>query len=293
MKEVNISVPKQYPLFRASSVGNLMAGTIGLTEKQTAYLAELQERDQLSAVGQAKPLTEKMKATVAELIEKRDAPAELGETAKSLVRKMWLQEEYDFREVMYSKETMKGHLCEQDSLALISEIWPEDEFRIKNTRRLEGLNLAGTPDVLLKTVETVEDAKTPWSIRTYFDVKEPPELYYAQGQVYMYLSEFTKFRLHYCLVNTPVELVAAEEARLFHKFGRSDDSDSYQEAIEQIRINHEYDHIPAELRIKTFEFDYDSAYMDELQGRIELAYKYYDTLTLNGIRSQKWNPEKS
>lgn len=280
-------IPANEVTFRSSGCGNLKTGKIGLTDKQEAYLSELQNRQQLAVTGAAKPLTANMKVTLQDLIDKRDAPPELSETAKRFVEQSWLLDVYGYRKIIATREMMKGHLCEQDSIGLVSELWESEEFRIKNTRRLYGQYFQGTPDVILKNEGIIEDVKTSWDLRTFFEVREEPELYYCQGQCYMHLFEVDSFRLHYCLVDTPDELLMKEAKSLFFKYGKDEDNPHYQEAVEQLYTNHKVSHIPAHLRIKTFEFKYDEEYVTDLIERVGYAREYYSTLTLNMKKKKK------
>lgn len=260
---------------RASAAGHLMASGTCITAKQLEKLNELQVRKD----GKGKPLTENMENELKELIAKRDAPEELGRGAKSYVEELWLETVYGYKEPVVTDVLLKGNMCEQDGIRLVSEVWPCDEFRVKCKQPFKDDFFTGNPDILLKQV--VEDIKSAWSIKTFFNVEAPDPIYYAQGQVYMHLTGRTKFRVHHCLLNTPVELVHNEQKRFFWKYGGDENNRYFQAAAEQIERNHNYWHIPANERVKTFEFDYDPAFITELQGKVKLARVYFDSLKLN------------
>lgn len=205
---------------------------------------------------------------------------ELSQTAKTYIQNVWLRENYGYDEPVVTNQMLKGHLCEQDSMGLVSKLYPSPEFRKKNKRNYINDWFTGTPDVILALDNTVEDLKTCWDLRTYFEKMEVPKLYYTQGQVYMDLTGARKFRLHYCLINTPEELILEEEKRFWFRFGCDDENKHYQQISRQLRRNHHFDHIPIEQRVKTFTFDYDEAFMAELKKRIEKARSYYATLSL-------------
>ena len=269
--------------FRASGVGALMVGGNAISDNQLGELAKLQEKEKgliLHAKTQ-KPLamTEKDKKTKADLIAKRDAPFELGETAKEFVKSVWRFNEYGYREVLATREIMKGHMCEDDALGLVTDVY--GDFRMKNKESFKNNWFTGTPDILLP--ERVEDVKTCWSLKTFMNKHSLPEIYTAQAQVYMMLTGREKFSLHYCLVDTPIELILKMERQLLHHYWGDQDSPDYLEAVEQLRDNHNYSDIASMDRIKTFNLHYDEDYIKELKFRVRVARKYYKTITLNQI----------
>ena len=284
-------VPADKVVFRSSSSGKLMQGGNEITEKQISELAELEKRRDgklLGKKGNVLGFSPTQKEKLKELEDKRDAPFELGGTAKSLVKEMWLQLNYQFYEEVYTKEMMKGHLCEQDSIGLVSRVHPEPVFRKKNSLKYNNGFVAGTPDICLTDeLDRIEDVKTPWSIKTYFAVDSYPEIYKGQGQSYMWLTGARHFKLYYCLVNTPAVLLAQEEKSLFWKFGGNENNPYFLKLSEQLHRNHTYDHIPEDQRVKVFEFGYDPEYIEKLKDRIGHAREYYSTLTLNEIMESK------
>jgi len=259
---------------RASSAGLLMPGGTGVTEKQLERIAELQLRSN----GAGRPLTDNMKSELADLIAKRDAPPELGQTGKSYIQELWLHLEYGYKEPMVTDVLLKGNMCEQDGMKLVTDVFGGNEFRAKNKRNFEDDFFMGTPDVILS--EVVEDIKNAWSLKTFANIEKPDPIYYAQGQVYMHLTGRKLFRIHHCLVNTPVELIHNEQKKFFWKYGGDENNPHFKEASEQIARNHNFDHISPYQRVKTFEFEYNPNFISELQSKVVLAREYYKTLSL-------------
>lgn len=269
-------------LIRASEAGKLMIGGNGITDAQLRKIDELETRDSESRVtGSAiKPLTDKMKQELQELHDKQSAPFELGATAKSLIRDIWLRREFGYDEPVMTPQLFKGLLCEQDSIGVVSRQLPATEFRVKNMNAYRDEYFSGNPDVILASEDTVEDVKTSWTVKTFFEATVPEE-YYGQGQVYMHLTGMKRFRLIYVLVDTPAELVLEEHKRFFFKFGADDENQHYQEAVEKLdRMHYPSRVIPEEKRIKVFSFDYDPEYIDELKKRVEYARQFYNSLSL-------------
>lgn len=259
---------------RASAAGLLMSGSAGITSKQLEKLVELQARKD----GVGRPLTANQADELADLVKKRDAPPSLSQGAKTYIEQLFLQHRYGYKEPVVTDVLLKGNMCEQDGIALVSKVVPSDEFRVKCKRYFEDEYFTGNPDILLKQI--VEDIKNAWSVKTFFYTTDLDPIYYAQGQVYMHLTGRTRFRVHHCLINTPIELIHTEQKRYFWKYGGDEKNRHFQEAAKQIERNHTFDHIPENERVKTFEFDYEPSFISELQKRVEMAREYYDTLKL-------------
>ena len=262
---------------RASEAGKLMIGGNEISAAQLKRLDELEARKNDPA---AKSLTDKMEEERLMLIARRDAPFELGATAKSLIRDIWLRREFGYDEPIMTPQLFKGLLCEQDSIGVVSRQLPATEFRVKNMNAFRDEFFTGNPDIILKSEDTVEDLKTSWTVKTFVEATVPEE-YYEQGQVYMHLTGMKHFRLIYVLVDTPAELVLEEHKRFFFKFGADDENPHYIEACEKLdRMHYPSRFIPEEKRIKVFSFDYDPEYIAELARRVIVAREYYATLKL-------------
>lgn len=259
---------------------------VGITEKQSQRIEELLSRKK-NPFG--KPLTANMEKELVSLIEKRDAPFELSKTAKSYIVSLWLRLEYGYREPVVTNELMKGNLCEQDSIELVSGLIPASQFRVKNRDHYEDEYFTGTPDVILNKDGFVEDLKSSWTLRTFFE-SIPGKDYEGQAQVYMHLTGIPRYRLIYCLVDTPDEIVLQEMKRYYFKFGQDEANPEYERICNDLEAMHKVSHIPPEDRIKVYEYHYDSAYMEELIFRVEEARKYYDTLTLVDV-AQRYKPD--
>lgn len=203
----------------------------------------------------------------------------LSATAKSLVRDMWLKNTFGYDELIMTDEMKKGLLCEQDSMELVQNVLG-GEFRRKYEARLQNDFIIGTPDIVLQREDFVEDVKTSFNIRTFFDAKLT-DAYFAQAQGYMELTGKKNYRLIYCLVPTPAEIMESEEKRIWYKFINDESNPDYQKYIEQFRHNNDLiSSIPDEKRVKIFTFGYEEIWIAELYKRIEKAREYYKELEL-------------
>ncbi len=262
-------------LFRCSRLGDLMTGGTsgGITEKQAETLAVLLRKHEMGKI------TAKQSATIDDLLKKKNTPPELGDTAKTLIRNIWLEREFGYREDVVSDEIMKGHLCEQDSMALVQSVLG-GEFRAKNTIRFENEYIIGTPDVVLKKEDCLEDVKTSYNLRTFIEA-ELIKSYLWQLMGYMWLTGKKNARLIYCLVPTPDDMILEQQRRICWKFGADENNPDYIARAEQIQHNNDLIALlPIEKRIKVFNIQYDPDMIEALKARIELARAYYQTLKL-------------
>lgn len=202
----------------------------------------------------------------------------LGQTAKTFVEDVFLRIEYDYQEALFTKEILKGHLAEQDSVALVQKVLG-GEFRIKNTKTFNNEIIKGTPDIILQKEDVVEDTKTCWGIKSFFNAELNP-LYYWQGMSYMKLTGKNHYRLIYCLVNTPEEQVIEEKKRWFYFFGCNEENKDYIKVCDQLDLNHNFDRIPAEQRIKIFNFSFSNLEYSKLEDKCMKGFEYYSTLKL-------------
>lgn len=213
--------------------------------------------------------------------KKAKEAGELSQTAKTMVREMWRENKFGYRERVMTDEMMKGLLCEQDSMALVQRVLG-GEFRVKCPEPRSNLFIKGHCDINLKNEDVIEDIKSSYNLRTFHD-SELDDGYFGQGQGYMELYAKKNYRLIYCLVPTPEKMIIEEKKRLFFKFDCNEDNQDYQVMCAQIEYNNELIlSLKDEERIKVFEFSYDPEYIDKVYKGIVKARNYYDTITLNG-----------
>jgi hypothetical protein len=211
----------------------------------------------------------------------------LSQTSKSYLKELYLEREFGFKEDFISYETLKGNLNEQDSFSLVQKVLG-GEFRIKNQENFPNDLFSGTPDIILKNEDFVEDVKTSWTLKTFFnagdldseDERKINKSYYYQALVYMALTGKKNYRLIYCLTNTPERIVTDLKKRLYYRFDCDEENKDYQEMSIQIELNHNYDRIPLEKRIKIIEFPFSVEEYSKLESQAYKALEYYKTLSL-------------
>jgi len=91
-----------------------------------------------------------------------------------------------------------------------------------------------------------------------------------------------KFRLVYCGIDTPPELITKEINYQVRKLGMSITEDVFdaEKIATQIRKNHTFSHLPIEKRIKVFEFEYNESDINKLYKTIDAARIYYNSISL-------------
>lgn len=177
-----------------------MAGSIGLTDVQSAKYSELFARNG----GEGKPLTTNMVAELAVLQDKKDNP-ELPTGAKTYCKK-WLKEQLFRRYAeIRSKYIDKGNLTEEEGFTLLC-VQLKLGMVFKNTLRRALNGIEGEWDLLVD--EVVYDNKSSWSLDTFpmFETKPDPD-YVWQLQGYMTLTDAKKSVLAHTLNDAPEKLI--------------------------------------------------------------------------------------
>lgn len=240
-----------------------MTGTIGLTEKQTITLNELQEKKQ------EKGITAKQEITLRDLIEKREN-VELPQTTRTYLDEIFIAEMYGRKKDITTKYMEKGLLCEEDALELLGRV--EGQLLLKNKDKYENKWIVGTPD---NTTKKVRDTKASWDIFTFFKSGMTTD-YEWQLRGYMWLTELEESTLAYCLVDTPQHLIYEECKRLAWRTGVIDweVDEEFQKKCEEIEKNMTFADIPDNERVRQIHLKRDLDKEKELQDRIKLCRAY-------------------
>ena len=170
--------------------------------------------------------------------------AVLSQTAISFIEEYCIESIYGIRQEINSKYLSKGLELEDEAIDKAIE-WLDLPFALKNTERFTNEYATGEPDLILP--DEIIDIKCSWSAFTFplFAKELENKDYYAQLQVYMWLTGKRKARVVYVLLNTPEHLTYEPQ--------------------------HNYDHLDKKYRIKAFSVDYDQSFIDELIKKVEAA----------------------
>ena len=198
----------------------------------------------------------------------------LSKTCKAYLQELAIEEMYGIKKEFSSRYTDKGNIVENESIELAQQVL-DCGFIHKNEEKLSNDYLTGTPDV--NTNDILLDIKSSYDGTTFpfFAEEIPTKDYYYQLMGYMALTGKTESLLVYCLTNTPSEIVEDEVRREHWKNHLIDESEELRQEVES---KHNFDHIPTEKRIKTFEVNYDEEVIKAIYKRIEECREYYNTL---------------
>lgn len=265
--------------FRASGVGKLMVGSLGISDEEEAAIKalELEKKTLVNANGNKVKWTDNKEGSLQKLIYKRDHP-ELSKTAKAFVRESVLSWLMDRRPEIRSKYLEKGIHAEDNSIDLLTEVY--GMYFEKNDQRQSNDFFTGTCDIIMP--DRIIDVKSSWDLFT-FEQAEWKEIYYAQGQVYMEMYDRPLFQLSYCLVDKPEGMFKKEYDQLMMKYGGAGSAraDGY-EFNEEVRylVNQSFygerseKPIPANERVISYYTERNERYMDELKTRVGYARAY-------------------
>lgn len=271
MKKINWSKV----LIRSSCTGKILANGKGatLTEKQSAYIGELEAKTSLTANQQT---------TLNELIAKRDAPPTLGDTCISYLKEVYVFEKYGKEPVggsARSKYTMKGLIVEDESIGMLDRIDKMDYK--KNEEWFKNDYLSGTPDIIVRNEAglpvKIIDIKSSYDFSTLLANDGSPlnPLYYAQMQSYMALTGATEAEVCYCLVNMPQEQVEAEKRRLYYSLNAAtEESPEYVREVERMENNFTFDEVPIHERVLRFPVQRDNNFIFKLYTRVTECRKW-------------------
>jgi hypothetical protein len=151
----------------------------------------------------------------------------------------------------------------------------------KNEVQLNNEFFQGTFDTIIEG-KMVIDTKVPFDAFTFpYFVDEIPKDYFLQLQIYMNLTNTPKAALCYCLENGTEEQINRLAWKLANEKGKEEfDIEEWDEAEQQLS----YDHLPEEMRIKVYEFDYDHSVIEQLQKRVLEAREYINNELIPKIK---------
>ena len=198
----------------------------------------------------------------------------LSQTAKTYIHDLVLEDKYGIRKEFLSRYTDKGIQVEEESIALVNDVL-NVKFIYKNEEHFSNDYITGTPDV--NTEDVLLDVKSSWDATTFpfFDTEIPNKDYYYQLQGYMWLTGKQQSMLCYCLVDTPVDMVATEVKRTHYILNKIEED---LELTKEVESKHIFSHIPKNRRVKVFYVQKDEQVIEQIKEKIELAREYYNAL---------------
>lgn len=280
---------KQFKI-RASKGGSLLTNSAGKSYRQqyneaVESLAKHKERlitfknqECKSAIDIKEnkiPETEKRISDLLPIIDK----VEMGETAKSYIKEWVISQFTGKTKKVTSKYFERGHDLEADAGVRVGKHYGVE--LVKNEQFLENEYFTGTFDFKIEN-ERIIDTKVPFDCFTfpYFVFDIDPD-YYTQLQIYMELTGIKKASLCYCLENGSNAQIDRLSWKIAKEKGKDEpDMEEWDEAEKELN----YDHLPDHLRIKFFEFEYDSELIERLKNRVKEAREYIENELVNKIK---------
>jgi hypothetical protein len=198
----------------------------------------------------------------------------LSQTAKTYIEELVLEVKYGIKEEISSKHTEKGILQEDIAIEMASRVL-NLPFALKNTEYFENDFIKGTPDLILE--DEIIDVKCPFVGKNFpwFEDELPNKNYYWQMIGYMWLTGRKKARVVYCLVDTPERIIQDEIRRTSWNNLEIDVSDELEN---EVRLQHEFDRISENKRVRAFLVELNDANIEQVKERLLEAKKYYDEL---------------
>ena len=208
------------------------------------------------------------------LTSPRTKGEKLSETAKSYIQDLFKEQELGISKEFWSRYTDKGLQMEDEAIEFAGQFFGW-EFVVKNTERFNNDWITGEPDVI--TEYLLADIKCSWDGTTFplFDTELKNKDYFWQMQGYMFLTGLDRAELIYCLMNTPHAIVEDEVRRAHWKANLIDEDLDLREVVQS---QHNFNHIPNNLRIKRFIVERNEDAIESIKEKVELAREYYEQL---------------
>jgi hypothetical protein len=212
----------------------------------------------------------------------------LGETCKSALLEIWIEETYGRKKDITNKYMEKGTIQEEESITLYSLV--TKTFYKKNIEQVSNDLLTGTPDLYkgesIMTATEIKDIKTSWDLFTFFGVFGKPinKKYEWQMQGYMNITGAKDSGLVYCLVDTPLHLIEDAKRKLQWAMNIIDPEahPEFQAQCEQIEKNMTFSlDIPKEHRWVEFKIQSKTDMVEEMKEKLPLCRKWLNDLNDN------------
>jgi len=209
----------------------------------------------------------------------------LGETCKTALLEIWIEETYGRKKEFTNKYMEKGTLQEEESITLYSLV--TKTFYKKNTEQVSNDWFTGTPDLYkgesIMTATEIKDIKTSWDLFTFFAVFGKPvnKIYKWQMQGYMDITGAKDSGLVYCLVDTPLHLIEDAKRKLCWAMNVIDPTANPEclAQCEQIEKNMTFSiDIPKEHRWVEFKIPRDEEMMAEAYDKLPKCRQFMNDL---------------
>jgi len=169
--------------------------------------------------------------------------------AKTYIRKLAREDIFGVQDFATTRPMEKGTRCEGEGILLYNSVF--GTAHVKNTERRTDDYLTGECDI---ASDPVIDIKLPWSVSSFpiceLDARDTG--YEWQGRGYMRLWGASRYRVAYCMVDTPDDLIGYERPEL-----------------------HRVSHIDDRLRVTVWDFERDMDKEALIVAKVKAAREYY------------------
>lgn len=188
------------------------------------------------------------------------------------IRELWIESRYEIKNEINSKYLDKGIACESEGIEMLKQVfYPEGYYVSKNRLEIENDFIKGTPDVFLNSDDFVTDIKNAWDFTT-LEKAELSHNYYWQLVAYCWLTGKRKARLFYSLNNMPDFLLSDLERKMFYSGNYvSMESNEFISDCEDLRRQHNYDHLPIHEKFRYWEFDVTDEMIETVKNAVIFA----------------------
>jgi hypothetical protein len=202
--------------------------------------------------------------------------ADLPSKGTQTYLKKWLKEQiYGKGPEVNSKYLIKGLEMEDASIELVQkELYFDLVDLEKNEEYFEDEYFCGTPDVILE--DHLIDVKSSYSGDTFpiFEDEVVDKGYYWQAQIYMHLTGRKKYKLIYCLVDTPDDLIEKDAKSECYKRGEKYSKKKFNEMKERCT----YSGVDSKYLTKVFNINYNEEDIELLKTQVDKCRTYINNL---------------
>lgn len=203
----------------------------------------------------------------------------ISKTAQGELIKVFVKEKYGYDKEFTNKFVKKGLNVEEDSLTLLLQ--HTGVYHEKNETAVKNQFIIGTPDAFTgKTIleaEIIKDVKSRWDMFTFTADRvgevDAGERWQMQG--YMGLTGAPVAQLISTLINTPESIIRSEAIKMLRDAGQYYfTDDDLEKAIELLRPQMTFDHIPVAERIFIRDVERSEDDIQRMYERVKIAREW-------------------
>lgn len=270
--------------FRCHYLGELMTQVRGESNEQKYEKALASYNKKFDAVSKMKPgdamekaldILQRCSEKVDYLKTIKDLP-NLSDTCKKRLANIYTTETTGRIKDIESMYIEKGLRTEEDSITKYSLV--TGKMYRKNSERISNGFLSGEIDFDDDLEDMVIDTKSSFDIFT-FDAtvaRGINPIYEWQGHAYMWLKNRKRFRLAYCLNNTPEDIIKRLEQKMKYNFVGS--QSDFEDACALLKDKHTYNDLPDSRRIRIYDLNRDDDKISQIMQMVPIWRNYLNNI---------------